>query len=94
MEQGGVGIDSPGDVVDGESVGIDGPGGSSGWSEGRCECGHRRPGGSGGWSVGTLFLFISFLLTLVHLVALCLGALHPVGKSLNLIDRNCMGARD
>ena len=52
MEQGGVGIDSPGDVVDGESVGIDGPGGSSGWSEGRCECGHRWPGGSGGWSEG------------------------------------------
>ena len=34
MEQGGVGIDSPGDAVDGESVGIDGPGGSGGWSEG------------------------------------------------------------
>ena len=29
----------------GASVGIDGPGGSSEWSEGRCERGHRRPGG-------------------------------------------------
>ena len=52
-----MGIDGPGDAVDGESVGIDGPGGSSGWSEGRCECGHRRPGGAvdgarGGASVG------------------------------------------
>ena len=32
-------------VRGGASVGIDGPGGSGGWSEGRCECGHRRPGG-------------------------------------------------
>ena len=46
MEQGGVGIDSLGGTVDGESVGIDGPGGCGGWSEGRCECGHRWPGGT------------------------------------------------
>ena len=32
-------------VRGGASVGIDGQGGSSGWSKGRCEHGHRWPGG-------------------------------------------------
>ena len=37
-----MGIDGLGGVVDGArggvSMGIDSPGGSGGWSEGRCEC--------------------------------------------------------
>ena len=43
---GGVGIDSPGGAVDGESVGIDGLGGAVDGARGR---GHRQPGGRGGW---------------------------------------------
>ena len=52
MEQGGVGIDSPGGAVDGESVGIDGLGGAVDGARGGASVGIDGPGGCSGWSEG------------------------------------------
>ena len=52
MEQGGVGIDSPGGAVDRESVGIDGLGGAVDGARGGASVGIDGPGGCSGWSEG------------------------------------------